>query len=385
MTDSSYPRDMVGYGRNRPHPRWPGEARIAVQFVINYEEGAENTVLHGDAGSETLLTEFGFAEPRIGERALPIESMYEFGSRVGFWRLHRLFTGRGVPVTIFGVAMALARNPDAVAAMVEADWEIASHGYRWIDYHAVPEAEERAHIGKVIAIQQELTGTRPLGYFLGRRSPNTVRLVAEEGGFLYSQDSYADELPYWVEEAGRPLLMIPYTADHNDHRFATAPGFDWGEPFFAYLRDAFDVLYEEGSGAARHDEHRLAQPAGRPARPLRRAQALRRPRAGPRPGLALPRHRHRPPLAGAGGRGLASHSLRTMVRCMARSACAMIAAWNVSSNGLRQSGAGWPDAFLTSWRGLSRPSTLPVTLRRAWRREIPGSPPDLIRGPGMTM
>ena len=247
MTDTPYPRDMVGYGRNRPHPRWPGEARIAVQFVINYEEGAENTVLHGDAGSETLLTEFGFAEPRIGERALPIESMYEFGSRVGFWRLHRLFTERGVPVTIFGVAMALARNPEAVAAMVEADWEIASHGYRWIDYHVVPEAEERAHIEKVIAIQQELTGTRPLGYFLGRRSPNTVRLVAEEGGFLYSQDSYADELPYWVEEAGRPLLMIPYTADHNDHRFATAPGFDWGEPFFQYLRDAFDVLYEEGS------------------------------------------------------------------------------------------------------------------------------------------
>ena len=247
MSDTPYPRDMVGYGRNRPHPHWPGEARIAVQFVINYEEGAENSVLHGDAGSETLLTEFGFVEPRIGERALPIESMYEFGSRVGFWRLHRLFTERAVPVTVFGVAMALQRNPDAAAAMVEAEWEIASHGYRWIDYHAVPEAEERAHIEKVIAIQKELTGTRPLGYFLGRRSPNTVRLVAEEGGFLYSQDSYADELPYWVEEAGRPLLMIPYTADHNDHRFATAPGFDWGEPFFAYLRDAFDVLYEEGA------------------------------------------------------------------------------------------------------------------------------------------
>ena len=204
-------------------------------------------MLHGDAGSETLLTEFGFVEPRIGERALPVESMYEFGSRVGFWRLHRLFTERAVPVTIFGVAMALQRNPDAVAAMVEADWEIASHGYRWIDYHTVPEAEERAHIEKVIEIQNELTGTRPLGYFLGRRSPNTVRLVAEEGGFLYSQDSYADELPYWVEQAGRRLLMIPYTADHNDHRFATAPGFDWGEPFFAYLRDAFGVLYEEGA------------------------------------------------------------------------------------------------------------------------------------------
>ena len=186
MSDTPYPRDMVGYGRNRPHPHWPGDARIAVQFVINYEEGAENSVLHGDAGSETLLTEFGFVEPRIGERALPIESMYEFGSRVGFWRLHRLFTERAVPVTVFGVAMALQRNPDAVAAMVEAEWEIASHGYRWIDYHTVPEAEERAHIEKVIAIQTELTGTRPLGYFLGRRSPRTVRLVAEEGGFLYS-------------------------------------------------------------------------------------------------------------------------------------------------------------------------------------------------------
>ena len=302
MTDTPYPRDMVGYGRNRPHPRWPDEARIAVQFVINYEEGAENSVLHGDAGSETLLTEFGFVEPRIGERALPVESMYEFGSRVGFWRLHRLFAERAVPVTVFGVAMALQRNPDAVAAMVEAEWEIASHGYRWIDYHTVPEAEERAHIEKVIAIQTELTGTRPLGYFLGRRSPNTVRLVAEEGGFLYSQDSYADELPYWVEEAGRPLLMIPYTADHNDHRFATAPGFDWGEPFFAYLRDAFDVLYEEGASAARHDEHRPAQPPCRPARSLRSTPPLRRPRARPRPRLALPRHRHCPPLAGAAGR-----------------------------------------------------------------------------------
>ena len=201
------------HGGLRAHPaaspHWPGDARIAVQFVINYEEGAENSVLHGDAGSETLLTEFGFVEPRVGERALSIESMYEFGSRVGFWRLHRLFTERAVPVTIFGVAMALQRNPDAVAAMVEAEWEIASHGYRWIDYHTVPEAEERAHIEKVIAIQTALTGTRPLGYFLGRRSPNTVRLVAEEGGFLYSQDSYADELPYWVEEAGRRLLMIP--------------------------------------------------------------------------------------------------------------------------------------------------------------------------------
>ena len=247
MTDTPYPRDMVGYGRNRPHPRWPGEARIAVQFVINYEEGAENSVLHGDAGSETLLTEFGFVEPRVGQRALPSNRCTSSAAASASGACIACSPSARLPVTIFGVAMALQRNPDAVVAMVEADWEIASHGYRWIDYHTVPEAEERAHIQKVIAIQTELTGTRPLGYFLGRRSPNTVRLVAEEGGFLYSQDSYADELPYWVEEAGWRLLMIPYTADHNDHRFATAPGFDWGEPFFAYLRDAFDVLYEEGA------------------------------------------------------------------------------------------------------------------------------------------
>lgn len=246
-----YPRDMVGYGRVPPDPEWPGEARIAVQFVINYEEGAENTILHGDAASESLLTEFGFAQPRQGERYLPVESMYEYGSRVGFWRLHRLFAGRGVPITVFGVAMALERNPEAVAAMVEAGWEIASHGYRWIDHHGMPEQEEREHIRRAVELTAALAGTRPLGYFLGRRSENTVRLVAEEGGFLYSQDSYADELPYWVVEAGRPLLVIPYTADVNDHRFTTTPGFNWGRPFFEYLRDTFDVLYEEGERSPR--------------------------------------------------------------------------------------------------------------------------------------
>jgi peptidoglycan/xylan/chitin deacetylase (PgdA/CDA1 family) len=219
----AYPRDMVGYGRTPPDPAWPGGARIAVQFVINYEEGAENTVLHGDPASESLLTEFGFATPREGERYLPVESMYEFGSRVGFWRLHRLFTERDIPVTVFGVAMALQRNPDAVAAMVEAGWEVASHGYRWVDYHGMPEDEEREHIRKAVEITAQVAGTRPLGNFIGRRSENTVRLVAEEGGFVYSQDSYADELPYWVRESGRPLLMIPYTADVNDHRFTTTP------------------------------------------------------------------------------------------------------------------------------------------------------------------
>jgi putative urate catabolism protein len=249
--DESYPRDMVGYGRVPPHARWPGDARIAVQFVINYEEGAESSILHGDEASESLLTEFGFAQPRVRERYLPVESMYEYGSRVGFWRLHRFFTAHSVPITVFGVTMALERNPDAVAAMLEADWEIASHGYRWVDHHGMPEETEREHIRKVVELHTRLAGSRPLGYFIGRRSENTVRLVAEEGGFLYSQDSYSDELPYWIMEAGTPLLMIPYTADCNDHRFSTSPGFDWGEPFYAYLRDTFDTLYEEGERAPR--------------------------------------------------------------------------------------------------------------------------------------
>ena len=246
-----YPRDMIGYGRTPPDPRWPGEARIAVQFVLNYEEGAENSILHGDAGSESLLTEFGFVQPRIGERSLPVESMYEYGSRVGFWRLHAFFTSRSIPLTVNGVAMALERNPEAAAAMVNAGWEISSHGHRWIDHHGMPEDVEREHIRRAIEVQTRVTGSRPLGYFLGRRSEHTVRLVAEEGGFVYSQDSYADELPYWIRVGATPLLLVPYTADCNDHRFATSPGFDWGEPFFAYLRDAFDVLYEEGARAPR--------------------------------------------------------------------------------------------------------------------------------------
>lgn len=248
MSDS-YPRDMIGYGRTPPHPRWPDDARIAVEFVINYEEGAENSILHGDETSESLLTEFGFVAPRAGRRDLAIESMYEYGSRVGFWRLHRLFTERKVPVTIFGVAMALERNPDAVAAMIDAGWDIASHGYRWLDHHGMAEEDEREHIRKVIEIHERVVGARPLGHFLGRRSENTVRLVAEEGGFVYSQDSYADELPYWTVQSGKQLLLIPYTADVNDHRFSTAPGFDWGGPFFEYARDAFDVLYAEGASA----------------------------------------------------------------------------------------------------------------------------------------
>jgi putative urate catabolism protein len=246
-----YPRDMTGYGRDWPHPGWPGDARVAVQFVINYEEGAESNVLHGDPASESLLSEFGFAVPRAGERYKPVESMYEYGTRVGFWRLHRLFTERAVPVTVNAVAMALERNPAAVAAMVEAGWELSTHGYRWVDHHGMPEAVEREHIRKAVEVHLRMTGQRPLGSFIGRRSENTVRLVAEEGGFVYTQDSYADEVPYWIVESGRPLLVVPYTADVNDHRFATTPGFDWGAPFFEYLRDAFDVLYEEGAQTPR--------------------------------------------------------------------------------------------------------------------------------------
>jgi putative urate catabolism protein len=241
-----YPRDMTGYGRTPPHAQWPGKARIAVQDRVLRALLVVDDELDGDPSSESLLTEFGFVTSRVGHRDLPIESMYEYGSRVGFWRLHRLFTGRGIPVTVFGVAMALERNPDAVAAMVEADWDIASHGYRWVDHFGMPEETEREHIRQIIEIHERVVGSRPLGHFLGRRSENTVRLVAEDGGFVYSQDSYADELPYWVVESGQPLLLIPYTADVNDHRFTTAPGFDWGAPFFEYARDAFDVLYAEG-------------------------------------------------------------------------------------------------------------------------------------------
>lgn len=244
---AAYPRDMIGYGRHRPDPAWPGQARIAVQFVLNHEEGAELNILDGDGASESMLSEFGWAMPRANARYLPIESMYEYGTRVGFWRLHRLFTERRIPVTVNAVALALERNPEAVAAMVEAQWELSTHGYRWIDYHGMPEATERDYIRRAIDIHVRMAGQRPLGCFIGRRSENTVRLVAEEGGFVYTQDSYADEIPYWITEAGKPLLVVPYTADANDHRFATSPGFDWGGPFFEYLRDAFDTLYEEGA------------------------------------------------------------------------------------------------------------------------------------------
>ena len=247
----TYPRDMRGYGRNPPHPEWPDDARVAVQFVINYEEGAENCILHGDPASESFLSEIVGARPLPGDRNMNMESIYEYGSRAGYWRLHRIFTSRDVPVTVYGVAMALERNPEAAAAMNEAGWEIASHGYRWIDYQGVDVDTEREHIDKAIEIQTRVAGERPLGWYTGRNSPNTRRLVVEEGGFLYDADSYADELPYWNTEHGRPHLIVPYTLDANDMRFATPQGFNSGDQFFAYLRDAFDVLYEEGAETPR--------------------------------------------------------------------------------------------------------------------------------------
>ncbi len=245
----SYPRDLIGYGCNPPHPGWPGQARVAVQFVINYEEGGENCILHGDMASEAFLSESVGAQPLLGVRNVNMESMYEYGSRAGFWRLHRLFTARGMPVTVYGVAMALERNPVAVEAMLNAGWEVASHGYRWIDYQYVAQEVERQHMQTAIAIHTRVTGSRPLGWYLGRCSPNTRKLVVEEGGFLYDSDSYADDLPYWLADYGRPHLVIPYTLDANDMRFATTQGFNSGDQFFAYLRDTFDVLYSEGETA----------------------------------------------------------------------------------------------------------------------------------------
>ncbi len=243
---SDYPRDLIGYGQTPPHPHWPNEAQLAIQFVINYEEGGENCILHGDAASEAFLSETVGAAPLLGVRNINMESMYEYGSRAGFWRLYRLFTERQMPLTVFAVAMALARNPEAAKAMVEADWEIASHGYRWIDYQYVGEEMERSHIQKAIDIHTQVTGTRPLGFYQGRLSPNTRRLVVEAGGFLYDADSYADDLPYWIHDYGQPHLVIPYTLDSNDMRFATYQGFNSGDQFFTYLKDAFDVLYAEG-------------------------------------------------------------------------------------------------------------------------------------------
>ncbi len=243
MTD--YPRDMIGYGASPPDAAWPDGARVAINFVVNYEEGGENNILHGDAASEAFLSEIIGADPWPGQRHMNMESIYEFGSRVGFWRLHRLFTERHMPVTVFGVALALARNPQAVAAMKGAGWEIATHGYKWIDYRNVPENEERRHIAEALRIHEQVTGERPAGMYQGRTSENTLRLTME-AGFEYSADTYADELPYYVQGPDGPFLMVPYTLDANDMRFASPQGFNSGDQFFTYLKDSFDTLYAEG-------------------------------------------------------------------------------------------------------------------------------------------
>ena len=247
--EPGYPRDLAGYGETPPHARWPGGARIALQFVLNYEEGGENSVLHGDLASETFLSEIVGAQP-FRARHLSMETLYEYGSRAGVWRVLRLFRERNVPLTIFGVAMALLRHPAAVDAFLRDGHEIASHGWRWVSYQDVDEAIERDHVQRAVDAIQRLTGSPPLGWYTGRDSPNTRRLVVEHGGFVYDADSYADDLPYWTHvdtSKGRvPHLVVPYTLDSNDMRFATPQGFNSGEQFFGYLKDAFDTLYAEG-------------------------------------------------------------------------------------------------------------------------------------------
>ena len=282
-TYANYPRDLVGYGRHPPHPQWPDGARIALQFVLNYEEGGENSVLHGDPASETFLSEI------IGASAFPMrhmsmESLYEYGSRAGLWRVLRLFEERGLPLTVFGVAMALRRNPEAVAAFRELGHEIACHGLRWISYQNVDEATERTHMREAVDIIRELTGEPPLGWYTGRDSPNTRRLVVEHGGFAYDADHYGDDLPFWTQVPCRdghvrPQLVVPYTLDTNDMRFAAMQGFNSGTQFFDYLKDAFDVLYAEGDPKGLNRPKMLSiglhcRLVGRPARAAALARFL---------------------------------------------------------------------------------------------------------------
>jgi OHCU decarboxylase len=249
MSEHAYPRDLAGYGRTPPFADWPDGARVAVQFVINYEEGGENNILHGDAASEAFLSEIVGAAPWPGQRHMNMESIYEYGSRAGFWRLYRMFTERNMPVTVYAVATAMQRHPEPVAAMKEAGWEIATHGYKWIDYRDVPEEIEAEHIARAIKIHTAIAGARPLGFYQGRSSINTTPLAMAEGGFLYCADSYADDLPYWIDGPKGPQLMVPYTLDSNDMRFAAAQGFNSGDQFYTYLKDSFDTLYAEGATA----------------------------------------------------------------------------------------------------------------------------------------
>jgi allantoinase len=265
--EADYPRDLVGYGEHPPHPCWPGDARIAVQFVLNYEEGAENCILHGDPASETFLSEIINAQPFIGARHMSMESLYEYGSRAGVWRLLKLFKDRQLPLSVFAVGMALARNPELARKLVESGHEIVAHGWRWIDYHGVDEELEREHIRLAAETLKALTGKAPDGWYTGRNSENTRRLLVEHGGFVYDSDSYSDDLPYWENVSGAAHLVIPYTLDTNDMRFATTQGFNSGDQFFTYLKDAFDTLYAEGADAPKMLSVGLhCRIAGRPAR-----------------------------------------------------------------------------------------------------------------------
>ncbi|PYF08592.1 chitin deacetylase [Rhodobacter viridis] len=245
-----YPRDMRGYGGSPPDARWPAGARVAISLVLNYEEGGENCILHGDAASEAFLSDIAGAAQWPGQRHWNMESIYDYGARAGFWRLHRLFTQMDLPITIYGVATALARSPEQVAAMKAAGWEIASHGLKWVEHRDMPEDEERRQIAEAIRLHAEVVGERPRGWYTGRCSTNTVRLTAEEGGFDWISDTYDDDLPYWRRIGNRDQLIIPYTLEANDMRFATAPGYIEGEQFFTYLKDSFDTLYAEGAAGA---------------------------------------------------------------------------------------------------------------------------------------
>ena len=248
--DTDYPRDFLGYGANPPDPKWPNGAKLALSFVLNYEEGGENTVLNGDAGSELYLHEVPGGSPILGERNRTVESQFDYGARAGVWRILRAFAARKLPLTVYGVGRALELNPTVARAFADAGHEVASHAWRWIDYHNMDEATERAEIARCVAVIERLTGTRPVGWYTGRISPNTRRLVAEHGGFLYDSDSYADDLPFYVTAAGKPMLIIPYTLDNNDMKYAVPPGFTAPDGWEQYMTDAFETLLAEGRAGA---------------------------------------------------------------------------------------------------------------------------------------
>lgn len=271
-----YPRDLRGYGEHPPDPRWPGRARVAVSLVINWEEGAENNVLHGDAASESAIQDVIGADPWPGMRHPNVESMFEYGSRAGVWRLLRILSDAGVAATVFAVGMAVERSPDVVRRMAAMGHEICSHGYRWIDYRSVDEDTERSHIGRAVRAIEAATGDRPVGWYTGRCGSNTRRLLVEAGGFLYDSDSYADDLPYWTTETGSPHLVLPYTLDVNDMRFVSPAGFSSGDDFYSYLKDSFDVLYAEGVTVPKMMSVGLhTRLAGRPGRSAALARFLR--------------------------------------------------------------------------------------------------------------